>query len=183
MGKIRRSNGTPVKLFSVDTYDRSCHLNLVMIFSLNTFEMARLSYTWSTGLCPTQCPSTFRCYSVHLLQRSLANTICWLRLSVRGVSGFKNVQTLHNYAWFMPPNYYVAQLSIFFLIHWHIFKICYLISYLPHIEEAKEKTIKYLQNLVDMYGVVHIARPRGTSFLGEVRNTYVNVKGYSAAPM
>ena len=164
-------------LFSVDYYDPK---TLSFNFSndiLITLEMPRY---------PTRGPfgeSAFRCYSVHLLQRSLANTICWLRLSVRGVSGFKNVQTLHNYAWFMPPNYYVAQLSIFFLIHWHIFKICYLISYLPHIEEAKEKTIKYLQNLVDMYGVVHIARPRGTSFLGEVRNTYVNVKGYSAAPM
>ena len=62
-----------------------------------------MKHIWNGKVCPTQCPSIFCWYSVHLLQRSLASAICWLRLSVRRVSGFKNVQTLHNYAWFMPP--------------------------------------------------------------------------------
>jgi hypothetical protein len=64
---LKRSNGTPIKLFSVDFCDlKSMSLkfgNDVFI----TLEIPRYIYPFEN--------STFRCYSVHLLQRPLITHI------------------------------------------------------------------------------------------------------------
>ena len=60
---FRRSNATPSKLFSVDSYDLKF---MTFKFGDDIFEI----------FMKNQCPlakSTFRCYSIHLLQRSFGN--------------------------------------------------------------------------------------------------------------